>query len=681
MGRAMQAADKVGEGAEELTRLLARNRARRTVAEVEDLVRGVVAACVADTDDSWISLVAAKPDKALREHLRHLRRRFEAEVEPLAATGKQVRTRLAALRGELARRKLAGFVIPRADEHQGEFVAKGSERLAWLTGFTGSAGCAIVLAEKAALFVDGRYTLQAREQTDPRLFRPRHMTREPPEAWIEKTLPRGGRLGFDPWLHTARFVKRLRAAVKKVDGSLTAVGRNPLDAVWTNRPPPPLGPVVPYALRFAGMRVARKRKEAASALAAERLDAAVLSAPDAIAWLLNLRGADIPYTPLPLCFAVLHGTGRVELFIERRKLLPETLLHLRREAAVHGLDELEPALDSLGRRRVRVRVDEATCPWRIVARLRRAGAELAPGADPCALPKAMKNRTELRGIRAAHRRDGVALVRFLAGLGAAVEAGITELAAARRLDALRAAGKHFRGLSFSTISATGPNAAIIHYRVCAATDCRLVKGTLYLVDSGAQYLDGTTDVTRTVALGRPRQEMRDRFTRVLKGHIALAAARFPIGTTGTQLDTLARRDLWAAGLDYDHGTGHGVGSFLGVHEGPQRISRLGGDTPLQPGMVLSDEPGYYKGGEYGIRIENLLGVVSLGKPRGGECELLGFETLTLAPIDRALIDPERMNREEIEWLDAYHARVRQRLLPLLDEKTAEWLVGATRPVD
>jgi Xaa-Pro aminopeptidase len=651
------------------------------VGEVEDLLRGVVAACVADSDDSWIGLIEAKPDRALGEHLRGLHQRFEAAAEPVAATGKQVRTRLAALRAELAKRKLAGFIIPRTDKHQGESVAKASERLAWLTGFTGSAGCAVVLAKKAALFIDGRYTLQAREQTDPRLFRPRHITREPPEAWIEKTLPRGGRLGFDPWLHTERSVKRLRAAVQKVNGSLVAVGRNPLDTVWTDRPPPPLGPVVPYPLRFAGMSVARKRKEVASALAAERLDAAVLSAPDAIAWLLNIRGADVPYTPLPLCFAILHGTGRVELFIEHQKLLPETLAHLRLEATISNPDELERALDALGKQGARVRVDEATCAFRIVSRLSRAGAELAPGIDPCALPKATKNRAELRGMEAAHLRDGVALVGFLAGLGAAVEAGVTELAAAGRIDALRAEGKHFRSLSFPTISATGPNAAIVHYRVCAATDCRLTKGNLYLVDSGAQYLDGTTDVTRTVALGRPRQEMRERFTLVLKGHIAVAAARFPAGTTGTQLDTLARQDLWRAGLDYDHGTGHGVGSYLGVHEGPQRISRLGGDTPLAPGMVLSDEPGYYKGGEYGIRIENLLTVVSLGKPRGGECELLGFEPLTLAPIDLALVDPERMSRDEIEWLDAYHARVRQCLLPLLDKETAEWLTVATRPVD
>jgi Xaa-Pro aminopeptidase len=591
------------------------------------------------------------------------------------------RERLDALRAELKRQGLSGFLVPRTDEHQGEYVPPRAQRLAWLTGFTGSAGIAVVLAEAAAIFVDGRYTLQVRDQVPAELLEPHHVTESPPHEWIRRRLRRGDRLGYDPWLHTIESVERWRAACEKVGAELTPCATNPVDAIWIDQPGPPLAPVVPHDLAYAGRPAADKRAEIAKTLADDGLDAAVLTAPDSIAWLLNVRGGDVSHTPIPLAFALVHADASVDLFVDPRKLGPGLEAHWGDGVRVAGPDGLGPALDALGAARRRVLAEPASTAAWIVDRIAAAGATVVRGADPCVLPKAVKNAAELAGARAAHVRDGVALCRFLAWIAGEAPGGrITEMSAADRLDAFRAEGALFRDVSFSTISGAGPNGAIVHYRSTPATDRALAPGMLYLVDSGAQYLDGTTDVTRTVAIGPPTAEQRDRFTRVLRGHVAIATARFPKGTTGAQLDTLARRPLWEVGLDYDHGTGHGVGSYLSVHEGPQSIGKRGSAVALRPGMILSNEPGYYKTGAYGIRIESLVVVESAGTPPEGECELYGFETLTLAPIDRALIEPRLLTADEATWLDAYHARVRETIAPLVDAGTAAWLVESTRPL-
>ena len=604
------------------------------------------------------------------------RRRFDTDFEVADRSD-----RLAALRAELGARGLDGFVLPHADEHHNEFVPKRALRLAWLTGFTGSAGFAVVLGERAAIFVDGRYTLQARNEVDLAAFTPRHITEEPAAEWIAESLAEGATLGYDPWLHTENEVKRLGHACGKAGASLIAMADNPIDAIWHDQPPPPLAPVVPHDIAFAGEPSADKRDRLAAALRAGGCDAALITAPDSLAWLLNIRGGDVPCTPLPLAFGILHGDASVDLFIDPRKLAPGLEQHLGPAVRLHPVDALADALAVLGHERSKVRLDPATASAWIFERLEAAGGAIDRGGDPCTQPKACKNAVELAGARAAHLRDGAALTRFLAWLArSAPEGHLDELAAARKLAALRAATERIQGLSFTTISGAGPNGAIVHYRVSAASNRRLEPGQLYLIDSGGQYLDGTTDVTRTVAIGVPSNEMRDRFTRVLKGHIAVATCRFPEGTTGSQIDTLARTALWQSGLDYDHGTGHGVGSYLGVHEGPQRISKLPNQVALEPGMIVSNEPGYYKAGEYGIRIENLVAVVALDDLAGAERPMLCFETLTRAPIDVTLVELSLLSEVEIAWLDGYHAEVRAALMPLLDNETARWLDSATRPL-
>ncbi|MFQ5775835.1 MAG: aminopeptidase P family protein [Kiloniellaceae bacterium] len=602
------------------------------------------------------------------------------------SAGTELRTRLAALRAELARRGLDGFLVPRADAHLGEHVPAHAQRLAWLTGFTGSAGIAVVLRAAAAIFVDGRYTLQVRGEVDTTLFTPCHLTDEPPEVWIEKNLSAGRKLGFDPWLHGEKQAERLRAAAGKAGAELVAVDDNPVDAVWSDRPPPPRAPVAPHPLAYAGRASTEKRAEVAAALAKQGAEAAVLTLPDSIAWLLNVRGGDVAHSPLPLSFAVLRADAAVDWFIEPAKLGPGLDAHLGNGVAVHPPDALGPALDALGAAGKRVLADPETVAAWVFARLRAAGAEVVPAPDPCQLPKARKNPVELAGARAAHLRDGRAVVRFLAWLDGESEArarrgrGVSEIEAAERLLAFRRENELFRDLSFETISGAGPNGAIVHYRASGKTSRRLGPGELYLVDSGAQYLDGTTDVTRTVPIGSPGAEMRERFTRVLKGHIALATARFPPGTTGHQLDALARYHLWQAGLDYDHGTGHGVGSYLNVHEGPQRISKFPQGVALEPGMIVSNEPGYYKAGAYGIRIENLVTVIESPACTEDEKDMLAFETLTLVPIDLRLVEPGLLGPAEAAWLDAYHARVRAAHADGLDSHTKAWLRQATRPL-
>jgi Xaa-Pro aminopeptidase len=672
-------ASKNGYGGDAtLAALLRAEASSYDVAGVRALLAGLLAAPREALETEWPLLVAEKPSAALRRELQALLAELARAPAP-PQPGPAERLRL--LRAELKRRGVHGFLVPRADEHQGEYVPKRAQRLAWLTGFTGSAGLAVVLPDSAAIFVDGRYTLQARNEVDGALYQQRHLTEEPAHAWIAEALKPGESLGYDPRLHTLGEVERYRAAAAKAGGKLVPLAENPVDAVWPGQPPAPLAPVVPHELRFAGESAEHKRQMLADRLAAEGSDAAVLTAPDSIAWLLNIRGRDVPHTPLPLSFAILGSDGTVDLFIDRRKLMPGLAEHLGNSVHLHPPDAFAAALQQLGAAHRRVQLDPGGAAAWVFDQLTAAGAEIGKAPDPCALPKACKNPVELEGARRAHRRDGGALARFLAWLAeTAPKGGLTEIAASDRLEQFRRAGEHFRDLSFPTISGAGANGAIVHYRASRQSERTLEPGTLYLVDSGAQYLDGTTDVTRTVAIGTPSAEMRDRFTRVLKGHIALATCRFPKGTTGSQLDTLARRPLWEAGLDYDHGTGHGVGSYLSVHEGPQRISKLPNTQALLPGMIVSDEPGYYKTGAYGIRIENLVVVTPLPPGAGRERELLGFETLTLAPIDRALIEPALLDKAEIAWLDAYHARVRAEIAPLVDAATARWLAAATAPI-
>ena len=671
-------------GDDRLASLLRQARSPLSLSDVKALCAAIASAPL-PTDRHgrpWPALIAAEAPPMLVEQLEAL---IEATAEchraAIAEHG-AAPARLQALRAELARRGLSGFIVPRADEHQGEYVAPGAQRLGWLTGFSGSAGVAVVLAERAAIFIDGRYTLQVHEQVDTELFAPLHATETPPTAWIAETLSAGATLGYDPWLHTERDVERLRAACAQAEGKLVACADNPVDAIWKDRPPPPLAPVVPHDLAFAGESAADKKDRLARELEKKHIDAAVVTAPDSISWLLNVRGADVANTPLPLAYLILYSSGAVDLFIDPRKLAPQTREHLGNGVRTLAPEELEETLRKLGREGKTVLLDAAGAPARLFEVLQEAGGRIVRRDDPCSAPKARKNAVELGGIRAAHVRDGAALTRFLAWLArAALEGAVDELAAAAKLAELRAANRHFRGFSFDTISAAGPSGAIVHYHATPATNRALEPHNLYLVDSGGQYLDGTTDVTRTVAIGSPLPEHRDRFTRVLKGHIAIATCRFPVGTSGSQLDTLARLHLWRAGLDYDHGTGHGVGSYLCVHEGPQRISKIPNRVALGVGMVVSNEPGYYKAGAYGIRIENLVAVIEAHTPDGGEKKMLGFETLTKAPIDRTLIEPALMTAEEIAWLDSYHADVRETLTPLVDAETTDWLAEVTRPLD
>jgi Xaa-Pro aminopeptidase len=589
----------------------------------------------------------------------------------------QCAPRLAALRAELARRGLDGFLVPRADEHQGEYVPRRAERLAWLTAFTGSAGAAAVLPEKAAVFVDGRYTLQVRQQTDTRLFEPRDLVSEGPVAWLQAHAGSGMRIGYDPWLHTANGVESFRAAVAQAHATLVPCDTNPIDAVWSDQPGPPLARAVAHSIAFAGEAAESKRMRIAEELKQHGVDAGVITLPDSICWLLNIRGGDIPHTPFVLAFAVQHADGSTDLFMDSRKSSPELTQHLGNAVRLREPQEFSNALAGLKGKTVLA--DAANCAAAVFDRLEQAGAAIRRGPDPCQLPKACKNAVEIEGARQAHIRDGAALTRFLAWIAREAPGGhLTEIEAAEALEGYRRAADSLVDLSFDSISGAAPHAAIPHYRVTRSSNRAINRDEIFLIDSGAQYPDGTTDVTRTVIVGEPTAEMRDRFTRVLKGHIALATARFPEGTTGAALDAFARRPLWEAGLDYDHGTGHGVGAYLSVHEGPQNISKRPVAQVLKPGMICSNEPGYYKAGEYGIRIENLVVVSALEDIAGGDRKMMQFETITLAPIDVELVEPGLLSADERAWLNAYHARVREMLMPLVDDETRAWLARATR---
>ena len=627
-------------------------------------------------DGVWPRLFSPEPGPDLIDALKAART-IMAEA---AMEGLPLSERLAALRAELALRGLDGFVIPHGDEHQSEFIPVASARLAWLTGFTGSAGAAVVLREKAAVFVDGRYTLQVRDQVDTAAYETLHLIGTPPSDWVSGNLPEGSVLGLDPWLHSADSVDRFRVAVEKAGGTLQLLESNPVDRIWPDRPARPLAPVVPHPVQYAGEPSEAKRQRLADGLQAAGAAAAVLSQPDSLAWLLNIRGGDVAHTPLPLGFGILHDDGRVSLFCDPRKVLAETRTHLGNGVTVEPMDAFGEALDGLGAAGAAVLADRQSTPAWIVNRLASAGAVFRDAADPCVAPRAAKNGTELAGARAAHVRDAAAMTRFLAWIDRHGPSGqVGEIEAAERLLAFRKELADFRDQSFPTIAGFGPNGAIVHYHASPETERKLEPGSLFLCDSGGQFLDGTTDITRTVVIGDPTPAMRRAFTRVLQGNIGLATARFPEGTTGAQLDVLARSPLWQDGLDFDHGTGHGVGSYLGVHEGPQRVAKTG-SVALVPGMILSNEPGYYEAGQFGIRTENLLAVrEAADQPENGRC-FLEFEVLTYAPIDRRLIDAELLTAAERDWLNAYHAKVRELVSPQVDDETAAWLADATTPI-
>ncbi len=593
--------------------------------------------------------------------------------------------RLDALRKELKRRGLDGFVIPISDEHMSEYVGAYAQRLAWLTGFGGSAGTVVVLANEAAIFIDGRYTLQVREQVDGKLYSYVSVPQTSIAGWLGDHAPEGAVIGYDAWLHGKGWVTATTKALGNKGGKLVAVDSNPVDVIWADRPERSDAPAIVHPTEFSGLPSEAKRAMVAEWLAEKQLDAAVVSALDSIAWLLNIRGEDVDCTPVALSFVIAHADGTAELFIAEEKLTPEVRAHLGNAVRVSPREAFVPALGALAGKRVAA--DPERSVQAIFAALEAAGAKVTELRDPTVLPKAIKNPVEQAGHRAAQARDGAAIAKFLHWLNLAAPQGTqTELSAAARLRELRDETGVLRDLSFDTISGAGPNAAIPHYRVSEESSLTIAPDSVYLVDSGGQYFDGTTDITRTVWIGpgAAPAEQKDRFTRVLKGHIALARAIFPQGTTGSQLDSFARQHLWAAGLDYAHGTGHGVGSFLSVHEGPQRIAKAAGgqagsEQELVAGMILSNEPGYYKAGAYGIRIENLV-LVEAREIAGAEGRYLGFETLTFAPIDRRLVDLALLTPEELAWWNAYHAQVEAILASQLDGDVLAWLKDQCAPL-
>jgi Xaa-Pro aminopeptidase len=587
--------------------------------------------------------------------------------------------RVKALRTELSARRLDGFVVPRTDRFQNEYVPPSDERLAWLTGFSGSAGLAIILADRAVLFVDGRYQVQAREEADGAVFTFEHLVENPPPAWIKANLSAGARLGYSPWLHTVEGAERLGKACGEANATLVAVDDNPIDAIWTDRPEPPLGPVVAHDMRYAGETVADKLARVRAELAKDKADTLIVSDPHAVSWLFNIRGSDVPHTPVVLAFATVPREGRPSLFVDLRKIGNDMRARLEEIADVRLNAAFERDLAGLGREQRVVRLDPATCPEAIAQLVAENGGAVARGSDPIVPMKAVKNAAEIEGARASQLRDGVAVTRFLAWFDRAAARGdLTEIAAVEAMETFRRETGLLKDISFPTIAGAGPDGAIVHYRVTRKTNRQIEANDLFLLDSGGQYEDGTTDITRTVAVGAPSAEIRRNFTLVLKGHIAIARAVFPDGTSGAQLDSFARQFLWRAGLDFDHGTGHGVGCYLSVHEGPGRIAKLGA-APLKRGMILSNEPGYYRAGAYGIRIENLVLVTEAAGISGAERPFNAFETLTLAPIDARLVDPAMLTPDERYWFDRYQARVRETLAPHLETTARAWLFAATIP--
>lgn len=583
--------------------------------------------------------------------------------------------RIAALRAHMAREGLDAVIVPRADAHQGEYVADCDARLRWLTGFSGSAGFAIVTADRAGVFVDGRYRVQVKAETDPAVVTPVPWPETKPAQWLREALPEGGRVGFDPWLHTAHEIRAIEEGLEGSSIGLIAIS-NAVDAIWHDRPAPPVGPARAHDDAVAGASAAEKRAALAARLAEKGQRAAVLSLPDSIAWLLNIRGADIPRNPIVQAFAILQDDGHLSLFADPAKFDDALRARLGNAVQILPPSALVPALRALAGP---VLADPATAPQAVFDLLAESGTQVAEGPDPAILPKARKNAAELSGMRAAHLRDGAAMVRLLHWLDTQPPGTITEIDVVRRLEGFRREAG-ILDISFETIAGSGPHGALPHYRVSRESDRTLNAGELLVLDSGGQYPDGTTDITRTIPIGPPRQDARDPYTRVLQGMIAISRARWPKGLAGRDLDPLARAALWRAGLDYDHGTGHGVGAALCVHEGPVRLSRIS-ELPLEAGMILSNEPGYYREGEFGIRIENLLAVSPLSRDASPDGrEMLCFETLTFCPIDTRLILPDMLSGEERDWLDAYHAETREKLAPLVEGEARDWLIAATAPL-
>lgn len=660
-----------------------------SVEDFRSLIEGVIAAPVAEDRDAWLQLVPAEARRKLRgklieaeQHAREdekgLRSSYEDSTPAIA--------RVDLVRGQMLAHKLDLLIVPSQDRYNSEYAPECFRRLSWLTGFTGSLGMAVVMQEKAALFVDGRYTLQAADETDTAVFEQRHLRDYPPSLWIAEQIKvkPGARVGYDSWVHTQAELAPLADAVVKAGGVMVPCSENLIDKVWEYRPAEPISPIVVRPLRYAGKPSSAKRAELAKALVEQNCDAVVITSVSTIAWLLNIRGGDVAHTPLPLSAAIANADGTVNLFCDPLKVTGKLQKQLGRNVEIYEDKYFRFMVKALGFDKKRVMADPKSVPCAVFDHLANCGAEIVKADNPCQVAQACLNEVEIEGMRQAHRRDGAALTTMLAHLkrtaGKRGFAPVTEMQVAEDLRLLRRQFGQglFRDTSFATIAGAADKGAIVHYQSTEKTNSRLKSGTLFLLDSGAQYLDGTTDVTRTLAIERPTAEMKDRFTRVLKGHIMLARARFPVGTSGARLDTLARYFLWQAGLDYDHGTGHGVGSNLGVHDGPQRISFVAANQEIKPGMVLSNEPGYYKTGEYGIRIENLVLVVEAGEISGGQRKMLAFEDLTLAPIDLDLVEPSLMTQEEMDWLNAYHERVFRSIAPLVDAQTRAWLDYATR---
>ncbi|MBL9029916.1 MAG: aminopeptidase P family protein [Caedimonas sp.] len=588
--------------------------------------------------------------------------------------------KLTQLRDLLDQQGVDGYLIPKADEHQCEYLRPDAERLQWLTRFSGSAGCAIVLKDRAALCVDGRYVLQAQYEADRILFEIVDTTYTAPTAWLVKNVPQGAKIGFDPWLMTHSAFKNYEKRLAEKEAFLIPLDHNLIDDLWQNKPPRCLSEMVIHPLEAAGMSHQEKLNDLSEKIRSQNADAALVTMVESVNWLFNIRGHDLAYMPVTFAFALIYREGRATMFADLAKVTPDVRDHLGERVEIRAYEDLLPALQELGRRGRTIMMDPALAPLKVITTLEQAGGRVLFADDPALLPKACKNETEIKGMRETHVRDGAALTMFLHWVTTeGVSRKVTEMEAAEKLHECRARWATFWGESFPTISAAGPHGAVIHYRATPATNRMLQMDDLYLVDSGGHYHDGSTDVTRTIALGHPTSEQKDRFTRVLKGHIALAQLIFPQGTTGGQLDAFARRFLWEAGLDYAHGTGHGVGSVLNIHEGPQGISKMPNRVPLQPGMIVSNEPGYYKPDHYGIRLESLLVVMAVDLP-GAEHPMLGFETLTLAPVDLALIERSLMTPSEIEWLNAYHQRVFASLAPLIEPETKRWLYEVTRPL-
>jgi Xaa-Pro aminopeptidase len=599
-------------------------------------------------------------------------------------SGGNTAERVARLRTNFEALGVDGILVPRVDEHQGEYVAARSERLAWLTGFTGSWGQALILRKSAHVFVDGRYTVQAAQQLDPEFFKVEDLVATPPSKWMPDHLGKGARIGFDPWLHTISEVKSLEVAMGKFGGILVALDANPIDAIWDNQPEPPIGEVTIQPLDFAGKTAREKIEDMKAALAKAGADATVLTDPSSLAWIFNIRGQDVPHTPVALGFAIIKTVGEPVVFLDQRKLSAETKDYLALLCTVLPPDKLARQLTEIASGKV-IALDPSLAAERLRRLVTEAGGTVNEELDPARLPRARKNAVELHGSRAAHRRDGAAVTAFLNWYSRQEPGSLDEIAAAVKLEECRVdAGQvnqmPLLDVSFPTISSTGPNGAMNHYRVDTVSNRKLLPGELFLLDSGGQYRDGTTDITRTLPVGEVSTEYKRRFTLVLKGMIAISMLRFPKGTRGCDIDAFARAALWQAGLDYAHGTGHGVGSYLSVHEGPQRIAKVG-VTPLEPGMILSNEPGYYKAGEYGIRIENLIAVTEPLPIEGGDIDMMGFETLTLAPIEKSLVDTSLLTRAELHWLDAYHARVFAEIGPLVNVSIRPWLEKACAPFE